>query len=129
MPNLSGYITISGHFKGGNLALYSAVQSSPVLREQIAELLLLDSRGLMKSLLEKPSYQELKAKMTVVRPQESVVGVMLYWDKAEKLVASDGTGIAQHDVLLWQVDLETNDFVYVDQPTEMSQRMEGTFQE
>ncbi|MCE2225834.1 DUF2974 domain-containing protein [Streptococcus thermophilus] len=44
-----------------------------VLREQIAELLLLDSRGLMKSLLEKPSYQELKAKMTVVRPQESVV--------------------------------------------------------
>lgn len=67
--------------------------------------------------------------MTVVRPQESVVGVMLYWDKAEKLVVSDGIGIAQHSVLLWQVDLETNDFVYVDQPTEMSQRMEGTFQE
>ncbi|HBY90905.1 MAG TPA: hypothetical protein DEO31_00060 [Streptococcus sp.] len=43
-----GHIAISGHFKGGNLALYSAVQSSPVLREQIAELLLLDSRGLMK---------------------------------------------------------------------------------
>ena len=38
----------------------------------------------MKSLLEKPSYQELKAKMTVVRPQDSVVGVMLYWDKACK---------------------------------------------
>lgn len=89
----------------------------------------------MKSLLEKPSYQELKAKMTVVRPQESVVGVMLYWDKAEKLVSSDGIGIgigigiAQHNVLLWQVDLETNDFIYMDQPTEMSQRMEGTFQE
>ncbi|MBT9067140.1 lipase, partial [Lactobacillus delbrueckii subsp. bulgaricus] len=35
---------------------------------------------------------------------------MLYWDKAAKLVASDGIGIAQHNVLLWQVDLETNDF-------------------
>lgn len=46
---------------------------SPVLREQIAEHLLLDSPGLMKWLLEKSSYQELKAKMTVVRPQESVV--------------------------------------------------------
>lgn len=129
LPNLSGHIVVSGHSKGGNLALYSAVQSSTVLREQIAELLLLDSPGLMKSLLEKPSYQELKAKMTVVRPQESVVGVMLYWDKTAKLVAADGIGIAQHNVLLWQVDLETNDFVYVDQPTDLSQRLKETFQE
>ena len=129
MPNLSGHIAVSGHSKGGNLALYSAVQSSTVLREQIAELLLLDSPGLMKPLLEKPSYQELKAKMTVIRPQESVVGVMLYWDKVAKLVAADGIGIAQHNVLLWQVDLETNDFVYVDQPTDLSQRLKETFQE
>ena len=122
-------IPVSGHSKGGNLALYSAVQSSTVLREQIAELLLLDSPGLMKPLLEKPSYQELKAKMTVIRPQESVVGVMLYWDKVAKLVAADGIGIAQHNVLLWQIDLETNDFVYVDQPTDLSQRLKETFQE
>ena len=129
LPNFSDHIVVSGHSKGGNLALYSAVQSSTVLREQIAELLLLDSPGLMKSLLEKPSYQELKAKMTVVRPQESVVGVMLYWDKVAKLVAADGIGIAQHNVLLWKVDLETNDFVYVDQPTDLSQRLKETFQE
>ena len=127
--NLSGHITVSGHSKGGNLALYSAVQSSTALREQIAELLLLDSPGLMKSLLEKPSYQELKPKMTVIRPQESVVGVMLYWDQAAQLVAAEGIGIAQHNVLLWQVDLETNDFVYVDQPTDLSQRLKETFQE
>ena len=54
---------------------------------------------------------------------------MLYWDKAAKLVASDGIGIAQHNVLLWQVDLETNDFVYEDQPTDLSQRLEGSFHE
>ena len=129
LPNLTGHVIVSGHSKGGNLALYSAVQSSTVLREKIAELLLLDSPGLMKPLLEKPSYQELKAKMTVVRPQESVVGVMLYWDKVAKLVAADGIGIAQHNVLLWQVDLGTNDFVYVDQPTDLSQRLKETFQE
>ena len=129
LPNLSGHITVSGHSKGGNLALYSAVQSSTALREQIAELLLLDSPGLMKSLLEKPSYQELKARMTVIRPQDSVVGVMLYWDRPAQLVAAEGIGIAQHNALLWQVDPETRDFIYVDQPTEMSQRLEGTFQE
>ena len=129
LPNLSCHITVSGHSKGGNLALYSAVQSSTALREQIAELLLLDSPGLMKSLLEKPSYQEVKSKMTVIRPQDSVVGVMLYWDQAAQLVAAEGIGIAQHNALLWQVDPKTRDFIYVDQPTEMSQRLEGTFQE
>lgn len=129
LPNLSGCITVSGHSKGGNLALYSAVQSSTALREKIAELLLLDSPGLMKSLLEKPSYQELKAKMTVIRPQDSVVGIMLYWDRPAQLVAAEGIGFAQHNALTWEVDLTTNDFVYVDQPTDLSQRLEETFQE
>lgn len=129
LPNLSGRITVSGHSKGGNLALYSAVQSSTALREKIAELLLLDSPGLMKSLLEKPSYQELKDRMTVIRPQDSVVGVMLYWDRPAQLVAAEGIGFAQHNALTWEVDLTTNDFVYEDQPTELSQRLEETFQE
>lgn len=129
LPNLSGHITVSGHSKGGNLALYSAVQSSTSLREKIAELLLLDSPGLMKSLLEKPSYQELKARMTVIRPQDSVVGVMLYWDRAAQLVAAEGIGFAQHNALSWEVDLAANDFAYEDQPTELSQRLEETFQE
>lgn len=129
LPNLSGRITVSGHSKGGNLALYSAVQSSTALREKIAELLLLDSPGLMKFLLEKPSYQELKAKMIVIRPQDSVVGVMLYWDRPAQLVAAEGIGFAQHNALTWEVDLVANDFVYEDQPTELSQRLEETFQE
>lgn len=129
LPNLSGRITVSGHSKGGNLALYSAVQSSTSLREKIAELLLLDSPGLMKSLLEKPSYQELKARMTVIRPQDSVVGVMLYWDRPAQLVAAEGIGFAQHNALSWEVDLAANDFAYEDQPTELSQRLEETFQE
>jgi hypothetical protein len=129
LPNLSGRITVSGHSKGGNLALYSAVQSSTALREKIAELLLLDSPGLMKSLLEKPSYQELKAKMIVIRPQDSVVGVMLYWDRPAQLVAAEGIGFAQHNALTWEVDLVANDFAYEDQPTELSQRLEETFQE
>lgn len=129
LPNLSGRITVSGHSKGGNLALYSAVQSSTALREKIAELLLLDSPGLMKSLLEKPSYQELKARMTVIRPQDSVVGVMLYWDRPAQLVTAEGIGFAQHNALTWEVDLAANDFVHVDQPTDLSQRLEETFQE
>ena len=109
--------------------LFGCSEARLSLREQIAELLLLDSPGLMKPLLEKPSYQELKARMTVIRPQDSVVGVMLYWDRPAQLVAAEGIGFAQHNALTWEVDLVANDFVYEDQPTELSQRLEETFQE
>ena len=54
---------------------------------------------------------------------------MLYWDQDAQLVAAEGIGIAQHNALLWQVDLEGSDFVYVDQPTDLSQRLKETFQE
>ena len=54
---------------------------------------------------------------------------MLYWEQAAQLVAEEGIGISQHNALLWQVDPENREFIYVDQPTEMSQHMEGTFQE
>ena len=54
---------------------------------------------------------------------------MLYWEQAAQLVAAEGIGISQYNALLWQVDPENREFIYVDQPTEMSQRMEGTFQE
>lgn len=54
---------------------------------------------------------------------------MLYWEQAAQLVAAEGIGISQHNALLWQVDLETNDFVYEDQPTDLSQRLEGSFHE
>ena len=67
--------------------------------------------------------------MTVIRPQDSVVGVMLYWDMPAQLVASEGIGFAQHNALSWEVDLAINDFVHEDHPTELSQRLEETFQE
>ena len=54
---------------------------------------------------------------------------MLYWEQAAQLVAAEGIGISQYNALLWQVDPENREFIYVDQPTEMSQHMEGTFQE
>ena len=64
--------------------------------------------------------------MTVIRPQDSVVGVMLYWDRPAQLVAAEGIGFAQHNALTWEVDLTTNDFAYEDQPTDLSQRLEET---
>nr|MBT3133485.1 DUF2974 domain-containing protein [Streptococcus vestibularis] len=54
---------------------------------------------------------------------------MLYWDQDAQLVAAEGIGSAQHNALLWQVDLEGSYFVYVDQPTDLSQRLKETFKE
>lgn len=67
--------------------------------------------------------------MTVIRPQDSVGGYALLGQASAQLVAAEGIGFAQHNALTWEVDLVANDFVYEDQPTELSQRLEETFQE
>ena len=127
LPSLSGPVVLSGHSKGGNLALYAAVHSEKSVREQLADLLLLDSPGLMKEELALPSYEELLPRMQVVRPQDSIVGIMLYWKGQAKIVASEGYGISQHTVTNWQIDGK-DDFLKVVQPTELSRRLELTFQ-
>lgn len=129
LTEFSDPITLSGHSKGGNLALYASVHATDSLRQRIAELVLLDSPGLMASELQRPAYEDLMSRTRRIRPQDSIVGIMLYWNKKAQLVDAQGIGIAQHNVLSWQVDLENKDFVEVDQATEMSRRLEQTFQE
>ncbi|MGT2906466.1 Mbeg1-like protein [Streptococcus dentiloxodontae] len=128
LPDLEGQIVISGHSKGGNLALYAAAHLTDLLQGKIAELVLLDSPGLMKNQLSHAGYQQLRSKMTVIRPQDSIVGVMLYLDVPVKIVQSSGISISQHKTTNWQVDF-TGDFLTANQPTELSNTLEKTFKE
>ena len=120
---------VSGHSKGGNLALYSAIQSSTCStwansRAFASRFSKVDETTLRKSCLPRVESQD-----DSYQTSRFCCRVMLYWEQAAQLVAAEGIGIFQHNALLWQVDPENREFIYVDQPTEMSQHMEGTFQE
>lgn len=123
-----GNIVVSGHSKGGNLALYAASHVSWELQSRIAYIYMFDAPGLQESELTLSGYQAIRDRVTVIRPEESIVGVMLYCDVTPQVVKASSFGINQHSVLLWQVSL-TGDFLPADKPTDLSRNLEKTFKQ
>lgn len=106
----SGKLRLGGHSKGGNLAVYSAVNAPPRVKRKILEIYNNDGPGFDKKMVQSTEYQELLPRIRSIVPEQSVVGMLLEHDEDYKVVKSSNKGIMQHDAMSWQVlgnDFET----------------------
>ncbi|MBM7642390.1 Mbeg1-like protein [Streptococcus loxodontisalivarius] len=115
-----GNIILSGHSKGGNLALYAAYQSKH--QERIQDIYLFDAPGLAQEDVETPSYQSLLPKIHAFRPQSSLVGILFDKQVEETIIKSSGINLMQHLLLLWQVDLAHSQFIQADKTSQVSDK-------
>lgn len=122
-------LTVSGHSKGGNLALYAVAHVKEKWLPQIKQVYMLDAPGLQEKGLERAGYQAIRERVRVIRPEESIVGVMLYNDIAPVVVKSQASGIMQHALTTWQFDAETGQLILAEQPTDLSRNLEKTFKQ
>ncbi len=128
LQEVNGDIVVSGHSKGGNLALYASSHIDSPLQDRIPLIYLFDSPGLQKEELVTQGYLAIKNKCWRMIPRESIVGIMLYFDLVPDVVDSQLAGISQHDVAQWQVTMDGQfDIGY--QQTELSLNLEKTFKE
>lgn len=125
----AGKVTVSGHSKGGNLALYAVAHVNDLLREQIEKVYMLDAPGLQEKSLESDGYKAIRERVTVIRPEESIVGIMLYNDIEPIVVKSNASGIMQHAVTSWQFNEETGELILAERQTDLSQNLEKTFKQ
>lgn len=133
---LSGYLinhpntqlVLSGHSKGGHLALYAAAFLASDLQEQLLDIYLLDSPGLAEEFLQREGYRAIRKRLRVIRPQESVVGVMLYCDVKARIVKSASFGLLQHKTCNWQVSLDGR-FEEASQASRLSKTLELVFKD
>lgn len=125
----AGKVTVSGHSKGGNLALYAVAHVIDLLREQIEKVYMLDAPGLQEKGLESDGYKAIRERVTVIRPEESIVGIMLYNDIDPIVVKSNASGIMQHAVTSWQFNEETGELILAERQTDLSQNLEKTFKQ
>lgn len=125
---VNGDIVVSGHSKGGNLALYASSHIDSPLQDRIPLICLFDSPGLQKEELATQGYLAIKNKCWRMIPRESIVGIMLYFDLVPDVVDSQLAGISQHDVAQWQVTMD-GQFDIGHQQTELSLNLEKTFKE
>ncbi|MGT2772132.1 Mbeg1-like protein [Streptococcus marimammalium] len=120
-----GQVVISGHSKGGNLALYASSMIKESLQKKITTIYTFDSPGHYKSLLDASSYPNIKHKIISIIPKESIVGVMLKPDLDCKIVESKSFAFFQHNVSQWQV--KENQFLPAKDTTLISKALEDTF--
>ena len=124
---IRGNITVVGHSKGGNLAIYASVMCSPKTKEKIVEVQSFDSPGFSEEFVESKKYLETESKIIKFVPEDSMIGMLLTDTASYRIVKSDGEGIQQHDPFLWIV--EDNDFVTGERIHRKAKFLNSTFRE
>ncbi|MBD3948257.1 DUF2974 domain-containing protein [Tuanshanicoccus lijuaniae] len=120
-------IIVTGHSKGGNLALYAALSLSQDNLERLEQIFLYDSPGLTQASVQSADYQALKPLIKRYIPEDSVVGQMMYHDVEPIIVKSNLIGVFQHDIMNWKI--QDNHLATTDQTTDISQLVDTTLKQ
>lgn len=109
----SGDIYISGHSKGGNLAMYAFMNCNEDVKRKVIRAYNHDGPGFESSVFESTNYMQTKDRMISIFPYSSVVGMLLHKQGEYRVVESCRHLIFQHDPFSWLI--EDTDFKYCDE--------------
>ncbi|MCR4789893.1 MAG: DUF2974 domain-containing protein [Treponemataceae bacterium] len=116
-------IIITGHSKGGNLALYAPAFAPKDVRKKVIKIYNLDGQGFDESIISKPEFSEIEPLVTNLVPQASVVGMIFESIGETKIILSSQKDILfQHDIFSWQ--LLGNSFIKLEERTKESKKIE-----
>ena len=115
---------IGGHSKGGNLAVFSAARSSPMIQQRIQAVYNNDGPGFTKYLMGDPGYLAMVPRIKTLIPQSSVIGMLLEHEEPYTVIRSKTVGLLQHDLYSWEV--LGREFIPVQEITESSQFLDAT---
>ena len=97
-------LSIAGHSKGGNLALYAAGSAAASIRERIERIFCFDCPGFAFDIKQWDGFQAILPKTASFIPQSSVVGVLLsYFPYYTVIESSEANTLWQHDAFSWQI--------------------------
>ncbi len=120
-----GDLMVSGHSKGGNLALYAAATQVEDVQLRIVDIFCFDSPGLSRSVLETKGYQNIVPLAMRYIPQDALVGLMLESEVPYVIVKSNAVGAMQHSAMTWGI--EDGQFIKVEKLTKNSLLNDQTF--
>ena len=115
-------LLLGGHSKGGNLAVYAAVQAPESIQDRICAVWSNDGPGFTDEFVHSDAFHRIEHKIHFIVPKSSVVGLLLAHAENYQIVDSSQIGLLQHDGLSWQV--MADHFVTLSELTKESIRTE-----
>lgn len=100
----TGNITLVGHSKGGNLAMYSNAFCKASVHKRVLAVYNLDGPGFPKDILENNDFIKSQDKIIKIVPEGSIIGLMFYDENAPNIIKSHNLGFLQHDPFSWKCD-------------------------
>lgn len=122
-----GKITVTGHSKGGNLAVFSSAFCGADAQKRIKNIFNCDGPGFDERVLKTDGYQSVAQRITTLVPQSSVVGMLLNHEEKYTIVHSNKTGLTQHDIYSWEVGRDS--FLHLDTVTSSSRFVDKTLKD
>lgn len=113
--NHRGKIYVGGHSKGGNLAVYAALNATYEVQERIEKVYSHDGPGFPKEVLLDNRFKLLDGKLEKTIPQSSVIGLLMEDQCPVKIIKSKGLSVWQHNAYMWE--MKENDFIEEDRLT------------
>ena len=118
----AGDVYIGGHSKGGNLAVYAAVEAPDEIKCHIKAVYNNDGPGFTREFIESKRYLEIKDRLQTFVPESSVVGMLLEHEESYVVVKSTQSGIFQHNGLSWEV--MGGEFIHLDTVAKESKKID-----
>lgn len=109
-------LMLGGHSKGGNLAVYAAINADPKVQARIERVYDFDGPGFKPSVFAGEEYANLQNRIVKIVPVDSIVGMLMESHEDYRVVASDAKGINAHSGFTWQLDGDR--FVFADRISE-----------
>lgn len=122
-----GPIYLGGHSKGGNLAVYAALNCQPSVRRRISAVYNNDGPGFSSNILQSTVYRQMAARIHTFVPESSIIGMLLEHEEDYVVVRSSASGIMQHNLYSWEV--LGPDFIRLNNTTESSKLLNTTLKE
>lgn len=98
-----GKFVVGGHSKGGNLAVYSAMNCLGEVQDRIGKIYSMDGPGFRSEVLEECGYGRIEERVVKLLPHSSLVGMLFEQDIRYRVVESRSVGLLQHDPYSWIV--------------------------
>lgn len=120
-----GDMILTGHSKGGNSAVYAAMNAPAKICKRIAAVYSLDGPGFPEHVVTSEPYLSTVSKVHKIVPDSSIIGMVLETPEPCVVVKADCEGLMQHFAFAWQVDGDA--FVRVDDIAPSSHEFNSSF--